>query len=108
MAAQSLSRMDPANIADTLLRVELYREIRQAQDESLAGWTTYEIQPADRLMPELIAYKVYSLDMLKWVVVMAAGLDDMREPLDVGAFLKLPPVTWIRERIRHYMDMERQ
>jgi len=102
----ALSRLSAENISDILLRAELYREIRQGQDEDLDGWKRYEVQIADALMPELIAYKVYGLDTLKWVVCIAANLDNTRESLTVGAVLKLPPTAWLRERIKAYMDIE--
>ena len=100
-------RLSPLNIEDPLVRVELYREIRQAQAAPPSDWTEYEIQPADTLMPELIAYKVYKLDTLKWAVMVAAALDDPRERLASGERIFLPPTAWIRERIKHYQEFER-
>lgn len=101
-------RLSPLNIDDPLVRVELYREIQQAQSaKPSADWTEYEIQPADTLMPELIAYKVYGLDTLKWVVLIAASLDDPRERLASGTRIFLPSTAWIRERIKHYQEFER-
>lgn len=101
-------RLSPLNIEDPLVRVELYREIRQAQSERPGSdWTEYEIQPADALMPELIAYKVYKLDTLKWVVMVAAALDNPRERLAAGSRIFLPSTAWIRERIKHYQELER-
>lgn len=99
-------RLSPLNIADPLVRVELYREIRDAQARQQAGWAAYEVQPADALMPELIAYKVYKLDTLKWVVMVAAELDNPRERLEEGKTLYLPSTAWIRERIKHYQTVE--
>ena len=99
-------RLSPKNIKDPLVRVELYREIRDAQAKRRDGWAAYEVQPADTLMPELIAYKVYKLDKLKWVVMIAARLDDSRERLQEGQILLLPPTSWIRERIKHYQQIE--
>ena len=99
-------RLSPLNIADPLVRVELYREIRDAQALRQAGWAAYEVQPADALMPELIAYKVYKLDTLKWVVMVAAELDNPRERLEEGKTLHLPSTAWIRERIKHYQTVE--
>lgn len=87
------SRLSPLNIPDPLLRVELYREIRAAQTDRTkrsADWGSYVIQPADCLFPELVAYKVYGLDTLKWVVMMAAALDDPRERLQAGQTIWLP------------------
>lgn len=100
------SRMSPLQIEDPLIRVELYREIRNYQETPPDDWTEYEIQAADALMPELIAYKVYKLDTLKWVVMIAAGLDDPRERLEVGSIIHLPPAVWIRERIKYWQTFE--
>lgn len=102
----SQDRLSPLNITDPLVRVELYREIRNAQANQQAGWSSYEIQPADSLMPELIAYKFYKLDTLKWVIMVAAGLDNPRERLTEGKTLYLPSTAWIRERIKHYQSVE--
>lgn len=99
-------RLSPLNVSDPLVRVELYREIRDAQDSRPTGWVAYEVQPADALMPELIAYKVYKLDTLKWVVLIAAGLDNPRERLKEGETLYLPSTAWIRDRIKHYQTVE--
>lgn len=101
--------LSPENIQDVLTRSELYREIRAAQSRSdaPAGWSEYEVQAADALMPELIAYKVYKLDTLKWVVMIAASLDNPRDALDVGKVLFLPGLAWLRERIRYYMNFEK-
>ena len=56
-------RLSPENIKDVLHRAELYREIRAAQTKDLEkNWFTYEIQPSETLMPELIAYRAYSMD----------------------------------------------
>lgn len=103
-------RLSPQNIKDPLLRTELYREIRNAQLDrkyrDADSWAYYIIQPSDVLSPDLIAYKVYSLDTLKWVILLAAGLDDPREKLQAGTTIWLPKTTWLRERIRYYSTME--
>ena len=69
-------------------------------------WGWYEIQPADVRSPDLVAYKVYGIDQLKWLVLVAAGLDDPRAELESGTRIFLPPTWWIYERIRHYMELE--
>lgn len=100
------NRLSALQIEDPLIRVELYREIRNYQDNPPADWVEYEIQAADALMPELIAYKVYRLDNLKWLVMIAAGLDDPRERLEVGNIIYLPPTAWLRERIKYWQTFE--
>lgn len=97
-----ISRLSPYNIADDLTRAELYREVR-AGDPS---WPEREVRLDETLKPELLAYRHYGTDELKWVVLIVAGLDDMREALEAGSVLRLPPVTWIRERIRFHSGEE--
>lgn len=94
----NISRLSPYNITDDILRSDLYREIRAGMD----GWPEYEIQPDEVLSPDLLAYRFYGTDLLKWVVLIAAGIDDMREGMEAGRRIKLPPTVWIRERIKHY------
>lgn len=99
-----LPRLSPYNIEDDIYRALLYKEIRDNQDNT--DWQVYEVQPADELYPELISYKVYNDEdtTLKWVILVAAGLDDMRERIDAGTVLRLPDVTWIRENIKKYAE----
>lgn len=102
-------RLSPMNIADPLMRGELYREIREAQTNSSkrdSNWGAYTIQPGDTLSPELVALKTYGLDTLKWVILIACGLDDSRERLDDGETIYLPQAAWLRERIRYYTAQE--
>lgn len=104
------ARLSPLNIADPLLRAELFRDIRLAQTDKRHRsdqWGYYIIQPADILSPELIAWKAYGVDTLKWVVMAAAALDDTREVLEAGNRIYLPTTVWLRERIKHYCAMER-
>ncbi len=100
------SRLSPYSIADDLIRAELYREVRDGAEAQVEGWSEYEIQPDERLMPELVAYRAYGTDDLKWVVLIVGALDNFREPLNVGETVRLPPLAWIRQRIRHYADFE--
>jgi len=99
-----LPRLSAYNITDPLVRAELYREIRngQAQDN---GWTEYEIKPDERLRPELAGYRAYGSNDMKWIIMIAAGLDDMRGKLEEGMTIKLPGVSWIRERILYYQSI---
>jgi hypothetical protein len=95
-----MNRLSPDNISDPLRRSLLYKDIR-AGDES---WPTYEVQPDEILMPELTALRHYGLDSLKWVVMIAAGLDEPRDAMEAGISLQLPPIQWIRQRILRLMQ----
>lgn len=99
-----VSKLSPTNISAPLYRAGLYREIRDGDP----SWATYEIQPDESLLPELTTERVYpglGAD-LKWVVLIAAGVDFARMAMPVGETIALPPVAWLRQRIRHYMDVE--
>ena len=68
-------RLSPENIKDVLLRAELYREIRAAQTKDLEkNWFTYEIQPSETLMPELIAYRAYRTAVSWFLSIVFAEL----------------------------------
>lgn len=102
-----LSRLSPLNIQDELIRARFYLEIRQGQAESNIEWDEYEISLDELLMPELIAFRYYGTQQLKQIVTVAAGLDDMRGVLQAGSVIRLPSAKWVRQRIRHYMELEK-
>lgn len=95
---RNLHRLSPYNVADPIVRAALYREIRKGNGE----WYRYEVQPDEVLMPELVAYRYYGTEQLKWVVLISAGMDDMRDYLPEGEIIPLPPSPWVRERIQYY------
>ena len=101
MAIETISRLSPDNITDPLRRSELYREIRDGQKLN-NGWPEYEIKLDETLRPELAGYRAYGNDNMKWIIMIATGLDDMRGTLQAGVKIKLPPATWIRERILYW------
>ena len=96
-----ISRLSPYSIANPLARNKLYREIRNGQMQN-NGWTEYKIRSDERICPELAAYRVYGSKDMKWIIIIAAGLDDIREALREGALIKLPPTAWIRHKILYY------
>ena len=83
-----LSRYDDRNIADPILRAE--------------NLTIYYVLPDEQYRPDLLAYRMWGIAELRWVVTLAAGLEDESQGMTVGKKLKLPPATWIREMIRHF------
>ncbi len=99
-----MNRLSPYNIKDDLVRGELYRDIRNGQDNE--DWTEYEVSLDEVLMPEKIAHRYYGIDSLKWVVLVAAGIDDMRDRMEAGSTLRLPSLVWIRQKIRYYKGIE--
>ena len=100
-------RFRPDQIACPIMRARIYRDIRrQTPRIHRDSWIEHTIAPGERLMPELVAYRVYQNWRFKWVVLAAAGLDDYRNALEPGDVLRLPTVEWLRDRFRYYAKLE--
>lgn len=104
MKAKKLSRLDPANIKDILIRSRFYKELKQGKSD----WEEWEVSIDEIKMPDLISLRYYGTDQLKKIVAVCAGLDDMRDELKSGSIIRLPPVKWVRTRIRYYCEFESQ
>lgn len=104
--------LSPYNIQDPLLRAELFREIRLAQTDRKyrqdGEWGYYVVQPSDIRSADLIAYKAYGMDTLKWLVLLAISLDDSRELMRAGTTIWLPSTSWLYDRLRYYKELEAQ
>ncbi|HBN0506436.1 TPA: hypothetical protein L1N01_004141 [Escherichia coli] len=97
-----LSRYDDRNIADPILRAELRKEVMLMCESNDKNLTIYYVLPDEQYRPDLLAYRMWGIAELRWVVTLAAGLEDESQGMTVGKKLKLPPATWIREMIRHF------
>lgn len=71
----------------------------ESNDQNL---TIYYVLPDEQYRADLIAYRVWGIEELRWVVTLAAGLEDESQGMMVGQKLKLPPATWVREMVRHF------
>ena len=96
------SRLNPMLISDSLYRVKLYDEIRQAEGSS---FVEYEVSMSETLLPEIIAVRSWNDETLGWVVMIAAGIDDPRREIEAGITIKLPNITWLRDKIRYYQKL---
>ena len=88
-------------ISDSLYRVKLYDEIRQAEGD----FSEYEVSMGETLLPEVIAVRKWNDETLGWVVMIASEIDDPRREIEAGITLLLPSITWLRDRIRHYQKL---
>ena len=101
------SRLDPMLIDDSLYRAKLYSEIRtQKPSGNKDDWVDYEVSVGEVLLPELIALRRWNNEELAWVVMIAAEVDDPRREIESGITIKLPSVTWLRDRIRYYQKLQ--
>ncbi|MBE0505897.1 MAG: hypothetical protein IBX50_04145 [Marinospirillum sp.] len=93
-------------IPDSLYRARLYAEIRTRTPQvSPDMWFEYEVSPGEVGLPELVALRRWNDETLKWVVLIAAEIDDPRREMEAGITLLLPSITWLRDRIRHYQKL---
>jgi hypothetical protein len=106
MSEVTLNRMSPYNIKDDLIRAKFYKAIRDIKNDPEAEWLEYEVSPGEAFLPEVIAYRVYGSEEMKWVVLVAGHLDDMREALEYGTSIFLPAKSWLREKIKEYSEAE--
>ena len=75
--------------------VEFFRELRNPQDD----WEEFGVFPGEELNLSGIAYRIYGLTYLDYVIREALGLDDPMTRVVAGTLFKVPKVSWLRERI---------
>lgn len=101
------SRLDPMLISDPLIRARLYADMREQNPyRGATYWTEYTVSPGERLLPELIAVRVWGDETLKWAVMVVAELDDPRREIEAATVLTLPSREWLRDRIKHYQAID--
>ena len=71
-----LSRYDDRNIADPILRAELRKEVMLMCESNDKNLTIYYVLPDEQYRPDLLAYRMWGIAELRWVVTLAAGLED--------------------------------
>ena len=96
-----LSRYADSNISDPILRADLRKVLMLMCESNDKNLTIYYVLPDEQYRPDLLAYRMWGIAELRWVVTLAAGLEDESQGMTVGKKLKLPPAPWIREKIRH-------
>ncbi|WP_277268301.1 hypothetical protein [Pantoea septica] len=98
----TLSRYDDRNISDPVLRALLRQEVMKKCESSDQNLYVRYVRPDEAYRPDLLAYRLWGVHELRWVVTLAAGLEDESEAMTIGQKLYLPPAVWIREMIRHF------
>jgi len=100
----TLSRLDNQQIADPIQRSYLHRVVR---DKSLTfdlDLITHFIALDEQYRPDLVSYRVYKTPELQWMVTLIYGNEDPAAAMKAGTELRLPPLAWVREQIRHYAN----
>ena len=73
---------------------------------SLASYSadniSYTIKPDEVYRSDLSAFRCYGNEELRWVFRLLVGHESETEAMPVGTTLTVPPVAWIRDRMRDY------
>ncbi len=100
------SRLSDQSIEDDILRVELYKKILAYLDDKTNAddITLYEVKEDEEQRPELLAYRVFGNPVLRWLVMLVAGIDDDLDIIPHGYDLAFPPLSVVRTFIREVRD----
>ncbi|WP_217521968.1 baseplate protein [Vibrio metschnikovii] len=100
----SLSRLSDKNIADPILRAHYYQRVIEYIDLADSDLVEYTIKPDEQYRPDLVAYRALGSSELAWLVALVCEVDDVAEPLPVGAECEFPQAGWVRTSMREFMD----
>lgn len=99
----AFKRTDELLIDDPIIRSYLRREIvKKSEDFSDDDTFTWDINVDEEYRPDLLSFRAYGTEHLRWVPSLLCKLDGETDPLPVGDTIRLPSAKWIVERIRHY------
>lgn len=99
----AFKRLDELRIEDPIIRSYLRREvIKKIGDFSEDEITPYDINVDEEYRPDLLSFRVYETESLRWLPSLLCKTDGETDPLPVGEIIRLPSAKWISERIRHY------
>ncbi|QUM78777.1 baseplate wedge protein 53 (plasmid) [Moritella sp. 24] len=100
------SRLSDMSIEDDVLRVELYKKVLNYIESTanIDDIILYEVKEDEQHRPDLLAYRVFGNDDLRWLVMLVAGIDDDFEAIPAGYDLAFPPLAIVRTMIREVRD----
>ncbi len=93
----STNRLDRANYGGPLLQGLLFKALRQPKDD----WIKHTVQPNEEYDIYKISYNAYGTVDVWWVIAVCAKLDDPMKKIDAGTELTIPPLSWVREKLKN-------
>lgn len=101
----AFTRLDELRIDDPIIRSYLRREIiKKASEFADDEVFSREIYLDEEYRADLLAFRAYGTESLRWVPVLMCKGGGESDPLPVGDIIRMPSSAWISERIRHYTD----
>lgn len=96
------SRLDDRYIDDDVIRSFMHNEVVAKSTSQDIDLKSHDITPDEEYRPDLVAYRIWGTEELRWAVRIIAGTEAEWDPLPVGAIIYAPPLAWLRDRIRHF------
>lgn len=101
---KGISRLSDQNIEDVILRADFYQRILNYIKSPDADVRARRIRPDEEWRVDLLSYRLYRTDELRWLVSLICGVEDEADPLPVGEEFLFPPSAWIRREMRRFID----
>ena len=98
----SYNRLDDRTIDDPILLALFHQEVIARATSYSADNISYTIKPDEVYRSDLSAFRCYGNEELRWVFRLLVGQESETEAMPVGTTLTVPPVAWIRDRMRDY------
>ena len=96
------SRLDDRSIADPIIRSFMHNEVVAKSTSRDIDLMNYDILPDEEYRPDLVAFRIWGVEELRWAVRIIAGTEAEYDPLPIGTTLTVPSMAWLRDRLRHY------
>ncbi|MCY2267801.1 baseplate protein, partial [Klebsiella pneumoniae] len=93
---------DDRTIDDPILLALFHQEVIARATSYSADNISYTIKPDEVYRSDLSAFRCYGNEELRWVFRLLVGHESETEAMPVGITLTVPPVAWIRDRMRDY------
>ncbi|HAU6297977.1 TPA: baseplate protein [Citrobacter freundii] len=104
MANNTYSRLDDRCIEDPVIRAYLHREVLEQANSSDTTNLHYEIKLDEVYRADLAAQRCWGNMDLRWVFRLVAGHESLDDAFEPGTIYTVPSASWIRDRVRHYVD----
>ncbi len=92
-----MNRLDRENFGGPIVRGLLYKALRNPKDD----WTQHTVEPNEEYDLYKIAYRIYGTTDVWWVIAVCAGVDDPLEKIPAGTNFTVPPLAWVREKLKN-------
>lgn len=92
-----MHRLDRANFGGPLIQGLLFKALRNPTED----WTEHTVQPNEEFDLYKISYRVYGTTEAWWIIAVCAKKDNPLEKLPAGTSFKLPPLSWVRDKLKN-------